>query len=466
MSQVQSRTHIVKATLLSSVGATALAAAMSLGATGPAQAVCGGPPGTPAPTQTQCLTAVAIPGNPLRSFDISWVNTSRGEYYLADRSNAGIDVLTTAGPAFSRTITGGVASFVGIVLTTSGAVNNNQSGPDGVVSSRGHWLYAGDGDSTLKVIDLNIPGPNAIVQSISTGGTTRVDEMALTGNGRILLGANNAEDPPFGTLFNTNSDNATTSNVSIFAKIFIDPTLVPPGAGGSIEQPTWEPNSARFYVSVPQIANNPTGCTFGPGGNACQGGLLVVDPTTLSGTVTLGLFNVGPLAGTNTGVILLNACSPNGATVGRNQNLLLGCNPGNVGTNVTTLVINAVTHNYANIGNITGADEVWYNSGDQRYYLGASRNCKTYAVGSNPPPTCPTAGSQQAVLGVIDSTSVLIETIPQSSASHSVAADSTLNRIFVPQVAPSSVVGSGGDTTTVGAGICGTTNGCIAVYQH
>ena len=26
--------------------------------------------------------------------------------------------------------------------------------------------------------------------------------------------------------------------------------------------------------------------------------------------------------------------------------------------------------------------------------------------------------------------------------------------------------GAGGDTTTVGAGICGSTNGCVAVYMH
>jgi hypothetical protein len=47
-----------------------------------------------------------------------------------------------------------------------------------------------------------------------------------------------------------------------------------------------------------------------------------------------------------------------------------------------------------------------------------------------------------------------------------VAADSKRNLIFVPQVAPSTVVGAGGDTTPVGAGICGTTNGCVAVYVH
>jgi hypothetical protein len=67
---------------------------------------------------------------------------------------------------------------------------------------------------------------------------------------------------------------------------------------------------------------------------------------------------------------------------------------------------------------------------------------------------------------VVDAaTKFLIETVPQSSNSHSVAADCNANLIFVPQVAPMSVVGPGGDTTTVGAGICGTTNGCVGVFQ-
>ena len=67
------------------------------------------------------------------------------------------------------------AARVGIVLNSKGAVDNNHSGPDGV-ASHGRWLYAGDGDSTLKVIDLNIAGPNAIVQSVGTAarrGSTR-----------------------------------------------------------------------------------------------------------------------------------------------------------------------------------------------------------------------------------------------------------------------------------------------------
>ena len=79
------------------------------------------------------------------------------------------------------------------------------------------------------------------------------------------------------------------------------------------------------------------------------------------------------------------------------------------------------------------------------------------------------------MLGVIDGTSVLIETIPQSSGSHSVAVDSRRNLIFVPQnytSAPGAVpLGDQNFTDsskilTVGQLICGSTNGCIAVYKH
>src|SRR4029077_2407536 len=188
---------------------------MSLATTSAVAAPCTGL-GAPTDTQTKCLTAVQIPGNPLRSFDISWVNPDRAEYYLADRSNAGIDVIDTRTLKFKRTIGG----FIGIINAANGTVNNNVSGPDGV-TSHGRWLYAGDGDSTLHVIDLNAPTASATKTTINTGGKTRVDEMALTTDGKLLLAANNAEDPPFGTLFRANGDSPTNtmSSASIITKI-------------------------------------------------------------------------------------------------------------------------------------------------------------------------------------------------------------------------------------------------------
>jgi len=420
--------------------ASALLGAVSLAASGAAFGACMGP-GAPSNTETKCLTAVQIPGNPLRSYDISWVDPHRAEYYLADRSNAAIDIIDTHHLTFKRSLGG----FVGVKLNSAGtAVNNDISGPDGVVT-HGRWLYAGDGDSTLKVFDLD--GSNSSVQTLSTGGTTRVDEMALTTDGELLLVANNAEDPPFATLFAANGDR-NHSSVLKLSKITIDATLFPNTPG--IEQPTWDPKTKRFYVSVPNLGENPPGCT------TCDGGLMVIDPTTVTpGTMVLGAFNPA----TNSGVLKLSDCGPNGATVGPHDNLLLGCTPANNPSNSSTLVINATTKHFSHVNGIVGSDEVWFNKGDGRYYTGSNRNCRTTAP-------CPTAATQAAVLGVIDATSVLIETVPQSSGSHSVAADSKRNLIFVPQSAPVRIVGAGGDTTAVGEGICGSTNGCVAVYVH
>src|SRR6516225_5050287 len=244
--------NILRALLAKWREPAALSAALFLAATGAALAAapCTSP-GAPTDTQTRCLTAVQIPGKPLRSFDISWVNPDRAEYYLADRSNAGIDIIDTKKNTFKQTIGG----FVGVKLNGSGGVNNNISGPDGV-TSHGRWLYGGDGNSTLKVFDLNAPTASALKQSIPTGGTTRVDEMALTTDGRLLLAANNAEDPPFGTLFRANGD-ASVSNVTALLRVMVSNAILPKGFGLSIEQPAWDPKTKRFYVSIPVIANNP-----------------------------------------------------------------------------------------------------------------------------------------------------------------------------------------------------------------
>ncbi len=416
-------------------------------------------PGAPSNTQTKCLTAIAIPGTQLKSFDISFVNADRAEYYLGDRSAKGVDIIDTRHLKFVRTA-GLDKPFKGIVLNKAGtAVNNDVSGPAGVVT-HGRWLYAGDGDSTIHVIDLDAPPASATKQVISTGGSFRVDEMALTTDGTLLLAANNADDPAFVTLLAANGDGAQSQVVSLF-KITVDHTILPTGFGLGIEQPAWDPHTKRFYTSIPTIANNPPGCNYGqlPGDVTCSGGLLVTDPK--KPTSVQGAYN--PV--TNTGVIPLNACGPNGATLGLDDNLLLGCTPGNRPADRTTLVINATTHNYAQIAGITGSDEVWFNAGDNRYYTGSNRAIKP-------------AGSplgRGSALGVIDGTSVLIETIPQSSGSHSVAADSERNLIFVPELYTSAptAVPLGDQNTTAGAGsptvgqlICGSTNGCIAVYRH
>src|SRR5262249_13365306 len=158
---------------------------------------------------------------------------------------------------------------------------------------------------------------------------------------RLILAANNAEDPPFATLFTANGDDSK-SHVEIITKISVDAAIIPAGAGLSLEQPAWDPKTRRFYNSIPIIANNPAGGNYGqlPGPITCDGGLLVIDPTKLTKpTATLGAFDPK----TNTGVVPLHACGPNGASVGPHDNILLGCTPQNNPSNVITLVINATT---------------------------------------------------------------------------------------------------------------------------
>src|SRR5258706_12303915 len=72
----------------------AMLAAPALVGAGAAYAACTGP-GAPANTETQCLTAAQIPGNPLRSYDISWGNPHPGTNYLPDRPTSGIDTTHT-----------------------------------------------------------------------------------------------------------------------------------------------------------------------------------------------------------------------------------------------------------------------------------------------------------------------------------------------------------------------------------
>ena len=404
--------------------------ALVLAASGALAAQCHGP-GAPTNTETRCVTAISV-GTKLTSFDISWVDPERGLYFLADRNSKAVDIISTA----TNTLIGRASGFFGI-----SPKGRNFSGPDGVVS-HGRWLYAGDGDSTLKIFDISDPTNPKFIKSISTGGSTRLDEMALSNDGELLLGANNAEDPPFATLFKANGDNASDSTFIVRGHIEADNTIIPKGFGLSIEQPAWdeERNADRdedgdkqeghrglFYVSIPTIANNPKGCNYGqnPGDVTCSGGLMVLDPTDPD----------------HPQVVPLNECGPNGLTVGPQDNLLAGCTPGNEPSNTSELVINADTFHYANIGGITGSDEVWFDGGDNRYYTASSGN-----------PSGP-------VLGVINATTnLLVETIPQSGGSHSVAADSRRNFIYVPQGAD--VAGS------TSAGICGSTNGCIGVYRR
>src|SRR5258707_11098131 len=148
------------------------------------------------------LKTVPIPGTPANTtagkmyvFDISFVDQRTQTYYLADRSNAVVDVVDartnelisqiSATPAFK--------GFTG---------NNGTSGPNGVVATF-PWLFVTDANS--RVVSINLRNGNT-VGAVSTGGAPglRADEMAYDPKDGLLLAVNNADTPPFATLINVN----------------------------------------------------------------------------------------------------------------------------------------------------------------------------------------------------------------------------------------------------------------------
>jgi hypothetical protein len=400
------------------------------------------------------LFAIPIPptaGNTtggMYGFDISWVDSVNQNYYLGDRSNAAVDEVNASTGTFIRHITA-TPPFAGVKLNAAGtAVNNNISGPNGVVtglvgSSGQNCLFAGDGNS--RVVSFALPGGNQ-VSSLSTGGMFRADEMAFDPKDGILIAANNADSPPFATLIGVGAHCGMVINKKIpFAF-----------ATNGAEQPVWNPTTQRFYQSIPSISG--TSASPGP-----TGAIAVINP--LTGVVEQQL--------------PVNYCMPAGLALGPNQTFLAGCSVvyntiGGVwsGSDTNTAdpvqVIIDTTGAYSYVPGIGSSDEVAYNSGDNHFYTGTSNSpYSAHPVASSSGATS-TTDQAAAILGVIDAASQTLDQIVPtfnvpgvlpllgpspghpSGSSHSVAVNAANNWVFVPHPANNAVPG------------CLT--GCIAVF--
>lgn len=338
---------------------------------------------------------IPIPGQPLTSFDISWVDPVTELYFLSDRSNAAVDVFDAANGKFLRRIegfSGFTPSPAGVTPAPAGT-GNSFAGPDGVVSTSHAEVWAGNGDSTIKVVDLT---SNTIVASISTDGEKRVDEMAFDGRDHLLLAANNADTPPFLTLFDTANRTIVKGKIT-----FADET----GEATGIEQPAFSNTTGMFYASIPSAGPDPK-----------HGAVAIIDTT-----------------GQVVGSIPVDNCSPTGLSVGPDDHLVVGCDEP-----VTVIVSTTEKKEIARVTEVGGADEVWFNPGDRKYYI-AGRNNPDVQGGPG--------------LGVINAaTNTFVGFVATEPGAHSVAADPRNNHVFVP-------IDAGKDPDP------GCTNGCIAIYR-
>ncbi|HEY2014613.1 MAG TPA: hypothetical protein VGH38_13980 [Bryobacteraceae bacterium] len=268
----------------------------------------------------QQIATIPVPGG-LSSFDISWVDADNGRYYLADRTatkgTGRIDVIDTQTLKFLYTIpqdTSGT-TFVG------NAGSGSKSGPNGVVAIPYlNQLYVGDGDSTVKVIDL---GTKSIVATIPTGGNFRADELAYDPTDHIVMIGNPNDNPPFLTFISTDTQKVLG-------------TLTYQNQSG-LEQPVWNAQLRRFMISIPAS-----------GGSA--GSVDRIDPIAM--TITDRLFL---------------SCSPSGLALGPLQRVMTAC--GNVIDGRTGAHL---AFSQGQGDQTISGDEIWFNPGDNRYYFGAA----------------------------------------------------------------------------------------------
>src|SRR5437016_2489767 len=120
--------------------------------------------------------------------------------------------------------------------TTGRGVDRGRAGPNGVVVRPRNILWAGDGNSLLQAVDLNVNHPR-ITHTISLGNPVadgRADELAYDPFERIVLVGNDVSHPPKLTF-------VSADTYSILSKIDF------PDATG-MEQPIWDTQLHRFLV--------------------------------------------------------------------------------------------------------------------------------------------------------------------------------------------------------------------------
>ena len=309
---------------------------------------------------------IEVPGAPLGSFDIGFVNAD-GIYALADRSNEGLDFFDAATGRFLGRATG----FRGY----DKAKGFDAAGPNGVVAVGKTEFWAGDGDSTVKAVDVRT---RKVIASVATGGSKRADELAYDPRDHLIIAVNNADDPPFVSFISTRTR-------TVVGRLELK------RASDGAEQPLWNPASGLVYISIPSLD-----------GIKAKGAVAVIDPRAYR------LVRFMPV----------EKCMPAGLALGPHDDLLLGCSDDAVasGFPARSFVMSARTGRIlATLPRVGGSDEVWSDLKAGRYYL---------AAGANP---------GGPVLGVVDSrTNRWIGNLPTGTHAHSVAADAVTGKVFVP----------------------------------
>jgi DNA-binding beta-propeller fold protein YncE len=308
---------------------------------------------------------------PLQAFDIGWYDAKTDRYILASRG--GQDAKDKSNPANNALIIvdGATDKFLaaapGITLAR-GAVTVND----------GAEAYVGDGDNSIKVVDMKTAKVVATIPTEANKGGA--DELGYSPKDNVVAMALPDAEPPTLIL-------VSTKDRKIFAKVEVA------NASDGFEQPVYSQVTGMFHIVIPEL-----------GGDANKGGMITVDPKTGK--------QVGEIAP-------IDNCKPHGNFPGIGNELIIGCNYGQTKDkrppvqmifDVKTL---KVTETIAGIGgtDMTGADP-----GLGLYYTASAGN------------------GEGSALGVIDAkTHKLIQKIPTAGRAHSVAVNTKTHHVYVPE---------------------------------
>lgn len=295
-------------------------------------------------TQTATITlpgaSANVPGS-LTSFDIGFVDPQLGFYFLADRTNKTVDEIRTSDNHITRQLAKG-----------------ELVGANGVITANNHKeVWIGDnvdpntGTSSVKVISL---ATGHVTRTIDTKGTKgRTDELCVDPQHHVVLAANDVDlfvkfistdtYKVIGTLFFDGSDRKA-QNVK---------------SNNGIEQCQWSPRTGKFYLNIPQVGGT-------PGKNDTPGVVVMINPASMM------VQKVFPIESSS-------VCRGNqGLAIGPQRELLIGCSASGTGSVILDELNGSEIRS---LPGLNGSDEVWYNPGDNHYFLALGNHTAGGVVG-------------------------------------------------------------------------------------
>lgn len=371
-------------------------------------------PAVAAPTYelTQLLSVPASAdnnvGGAFTQFDNSYFDGTTQTYYLADRSNASVDIFSAATNSYVGRIGGTGQAFVGIQPPPPAATNLTISGPNGIIvfdANGQHELFAADGNSTVKGFNLATKAPLPNTPIVTGNATTdlRDNEFAFSPTSHRLLVVNSDASPAYASIIDTDTN-------TIVSKTLFDGKGTAPNATQGLKASTYDPATNLFYTNLAQVDGT------GPGA------VVAIDPNTGQVVRVYDLASFG-----------FSSCAPVGIAQGYGSQILLGCSAPSQSILLDTAA-NGGKGSAIGIPQVSGADQVWFDAASDLYFEADRYN-----------PTGP-------VLGIIDgATASFVQSLAATPNTHSVAVDPVSGEAFVPF-----------------AGIAGNTvcpQGCIAVFS-